>query len=71
MYVRQELTTNLCRLDSSTGRTVDQIPEGEEFKSRVLIKDKNSPPISVSLIIQQVKQWTRLLKVKSSNLMYL
>ena len=68
--VRYCYTTNPCRLDSSTGRAVDLIPEGREFKSRVLIKDKNSPPISVGLIAQQVEQWTGFLKVESSNLVY-
>jgi hypothetical protein len=63
--------TNLCRLDSSTGRAVDWIPKGWEFKSRLLIKDVNSSPISVDLITQQVEQWTRFLKVEGLNLVYL
>jgi hypothetical protein len=37
----------------------------------VLIKDKNSPSISVGLIAQQVEQWTKFLKIESSNLVFL
>jgi hypothetical protein len=43
----------------------------ESLNLAVLIKDKNSSPISVDLITQQVEQWTIFLKVESLNLVYL